>query len=75
MRKEKTLKQKWSYERLFQNAGTLARVIGCLNSLANSKSTLPIEKQLLINCRVALYGLNMRKLNKESWEQYRGDFK
>ncbi len=67
----RTLKQKWQYERCYQNAGSLESVRTILRTIANAKSTLEGERLMLDEILVMLGYVNMKYHKEISWETYR----
>jgi hypothetical protein len=66
----RSLKQDWSYERLFCHAGSLAGIVNRLKQIANADSTLQSERNCLLEA-VGLIQMVNTKLDKElSWKHF-----
>lgn len=63
-RSNKTLKQKWAFERLYAHKGSLSGIIVRLRQIAEAKSTLPSEADTICNA-ISLLGLIDFSENKE----------
>ena len=67
----RSLKQKWTFERLFWHAGTLAGIEIRLRQVARAHSTLPSEEQLLLEAAELVRSFSVRENKELSWEQFK----
>ena len=68
----RTLKQKWAFERCFQNKGSLAIVLSSLSRLAHCDSTLNLESLRLSQAYDLVKDVlrNYDSKQETSWEQF-----
>ena len=68
----RNLRQKWSYERKFWAAGTLARTIGSLKQLAQMRSILPDEAAHIYRAIEYLNKIHIRdeETLSKSWKEF-----
>jgi hypothetical protein len=74
-KKVRTTVQKWSFERLFHNAGTLARTKTAITKLVLSESTLPNERISLLLALDQLNRLDFKLNRVESLKRYKKKIK
>jgi len=70
-KKVQTITQKWSFERLFHNAGTLTRTKTAITKLVLSESTLPNERISLLLALDQLNRLDFKLNRVESLKRYK----
>ena len=71
MPRKRSLKQEWVFERLYQHKGSLSSMITNLLRLQRASSTLPYEREFLLNAERSLRLLNMERDKENSWLRFK----
>lgn len=71
MKRKRTLRQKWVFERLFNHAGSIASMMTTLRRIQDASSTLYHEKQALARIEDILKVLKMNRKKEDSWTQFK----
>lgn len=69
--KDRTLKQKWSSERLWMAAGSLAGLSTRTEQVAKLDSITPREKDVLLKASGLIRSINVRHNKDLSWRFFR----
>ena len=69
-KKMRTRKQRWAFERTFQNKGRMASVLAILKQIAYSKSTLTEEREAILRAIAILEKINFSDKKTISWLRF-----
>lgn len=71
MKRKRTLRQKWVFERRFKHAGSIASMLTTIRHIQDASSTLYYEKQALARVEDILKVLKMDRKKEDSWTQFK----